>query len=161
MSSLISDTKIDTCGKIQCVRRAIEEKSVMQGLNGLKYLSTVVALIMRTLYDITRQNGKGLTSWRVMAATTSGFTTVYSTYWDIVIDWGLLQKNSTNKWLRDKLLIPNKAVYFVAIVSSITIIAFYFIFLSYPNIPNNPNLVGVILAGVERASKTCLDAVDS
>ncbi|KAL8545985.1 hypothetical protein ACS0TY_005918 [Phlomoides rotata] len=104
---------------LQCVRRTIEEKSTMQALNGLKYFSTVIALIMRTLYDITRQNGNGYTVWRIMAATTSGFTTIYSTYWDIVIDWGLLQKNSSNKWLRDKLLISNKAVYFVAIVLNI------------------------------------------
>ncbi|KAL0431733.1 UNVERIFIED_CONTAM: Phosphate transporter [Sesamum radiatum] len=44
-----------------------------------------------------------------------GVTTIYNTYWDIVIDWGLLQKNAKNRWLRDKLLISNKAVYFLAI----------------------------------------------
>lgn len=90
----------------------------MQGFNGLKYLSTVVALVMRSLYDIARQNGSQATLLRIMAAATSGITTIYSTYWDIVVDWGLLQKNSKNKWLRDKLLIPNKAVYVVAMVSS-------------------------------------------
>ncbi|KAH6786486.1 EXS family protein [Perilla frutescens var. hirtella] len=42
-----------------------------------------------------------------------------NTYWDIVIDWGLLRRNSKNPWLRDKLLISNKAVYFVAIVVNI------------------------------------------
>ncbi|KAL3636587.1 Phosphate transporter PHO1 9 [Castilleja foliolosa] len=51
-----------------------------------------------------------------MAASTSGLTTIYSTYWDIVKDWGLLRKNAKNKWLRDNLLISSKAVYFVAIV---------------------------------------------
>lgn len=90
----------------------------MQGLNGLKYLSTVVALVMRSLYDIARQNGSPATLLRIMAAATSGITTIYSTYWDIVVDWGLLRKNSKNQWLRDKLLIPNKAVYAVAMVSS-------------------------------------------
>lgn len=53
-----------------------------------------------------------------MATSTSGFTTVYNTYWDIVYDWGLLTRKSRNPWLRDKLLIQNKAVYFVAIVST-------------------------------------------
>uniref|UniRef100_M0ZM11 SPX, N-terminal; EXS, C-terminal n=1 Tax=Solanum tuberosum TaxID=4113 RepID=M0ZM11_SOLTU len=99
---------------IQCLRRLFEEKDSMQGLNGLKYFSTIVALVMKTLYS-----QKGGTFWRVMAASTSGVTTVANTYWDLVIDWGLLQRNSKNPWLRDKLLVPHKIVYFVAIVLDI------------------------------------------
>ncbi|XP_006338427.1 phosphate transporter PHO1 homolog 3-like [Solanum tuberosum] len=99
---------------IQCLRRLFEEKDSMQGLNSLKYFSTIVALVMRTLYS-----QKGGTFWRVMAASTSGVTTVANTYWDLVIDWGLLQRNSKNPWLRDKLLVPHKIVYFVAIVLDI------------------------------------------
>ncbi|XP_051140634.1 phosphate transporter PHO1 homolog 9-like [Andrographis paniculata] len=99
---------------LQCLRRLFEEKDSMQGYNALKYFSTIVALVMRTLYDLKR-----ITFWRIMAASTSGITTIYSTYWDIVIDWGLLQKKSKNPWLRDKLLISNKAVYYIAIVANI------------------------------------------
>ncbi|MCD7447326.1 hypothetical protein HAX54_027190 [Datura stramonium] len=99
---------------IQCLRRLFEERDSMQGLNSLKYFSTIVALVMRTLYDQKRG-----TFWKVMAASTSGITTVANTYWDLVIDWGLLQRNSTNRWLRDKLLVPHKIVYFVAIVLDI------------------------------------------
>lgn len=99
---------------IQCLRRLFEEKDSMQGLNSLKYFSTIVALVMRTLYDQKRG-----TFWKVMAASTSGVTTVANTYWDLVIDWGLLQRNSKNRWLRDKLLVPHKIVYFVAIVLDI------------------------------------------
>lgn len=83
----------------------------MQGLNALKYFSTIVALVVRTLYG-----QKGGTFLQILAASTSGFTTIFNTYWDIVIDWGLLRRNSRNPWLRDKLLISNKAVYFVAMV---------------------------------------------
>ncbi|KAK6129181.1 hypothetical protein DH2020_037075 [Rehmannia glutinosa] len=93
---------------LQCLRRLFEEKEPMQGLNSLKYFSTIVALVMRTVYDLRRG-----TFWRIMAASTSGVTTVYNTYWDIVIDWGLLQRKARNPWLRDKLLISNKAVYFI------------------------------------------------
>ncbi|KAK6152597.1 hypothetical protein DH2020_012236 [Rehmannia glutinosa] len=81
---------------------------------------TVVALVMRTIYDLRRQM-----FWRIMAASTSGITTIYNTYWDIVIDWGLLRKNAKNPWLRDNLLISNKAVYFVAIVSNKSSFLFY------------------------------------
>ncbi|XP_073129980.1 phosphate transporter PHO1 homolog 9-like [Henckelia pumila] len=99
---------------LQCLRRMFEEKDLMQGVNGLKYFSTVVALVFRTMYDLRRG-----TFWKIMAASSSGVTTIFSTYWDIVMDWGLLRKNSKNPWLRDKLLVANKAVYFVAIVVNI------------------------------------------
>ncbi|PIN10838.1 putative small molecule transporter [Handroanthus impetiginosus] len=99
---------------IQCLRRWFEEKDPAQGRNCLKYFSTIVALVMRTIYDLRRG-----TFWKIMAASTSGVTTIYSTYWDIVIDWGLLRRDARNPWLRDKLLISNKAVYYVAIVVNI------------------------------------------
>ncbi|XP_075493943.1 phosphate transporter PHO1 homolog 9-like isoform X2 [Primulina tabacum] len=99
---------------LQCLRRVFEEKNVMQGLNSLKYFLTVVALVIKTIYDFRRG-----TFWRIVAASSSGVTAVFNTYWDIVMDWGLLQKKARNPWLRDKLLISNRAVYFVAIVVNI------------------------------------------
>ncbi|KAK6913291.1 EXS, C-terminal [Dillenia turbinata] len=99
---------------LQCLRRLFEEKDSMQGLNGLKYLSTIVAVVMRTAYDIR----SGLT-WKIMAAASSSITTIGSIYWDIVIDWGLLLRKSRNPWLREKLPVPNKRVYFAAIVLNV------------------------------------------
>nr|GLL39194.1 phosphate transporter PHO1 homolog 9 isoform X2 [Ipomoea trifida] len=96
---------------LQCLRRLFEEKDLSHGVNGLKHFTTVAALVLRTLYELK----KG-TTMRILAAVFSGITTIANTYWDIVIDWGLLQRNSKNPWLRDKLLVPNKAVYFAAIV---------------------------------------------
>ncbi|GFP98201.1 phosphate transporter pho1 homolog 9 [Phtheirospermum japonicum] len=100
---------------LQCLRRLVEDRGARHGLNALKYLSTIVALVMRTLYDLNRGNN----FWRILAASASGVTTIYNTYWDIVIDWGLLRRDAKNPWLRDKLLLSNKAVYFVAIVVNI------------------------------------------
>ncbi|XP_019195152.1 PREDICTED: phosphate transporter PHO1 homolog 3-like isoform X2 [Ipomoea nil] len=99
---------------LQCLRRFFEEKDHSQGVNGLKHFTTVAALVLRTLYELK----KGATM-RILAAVFSGITTIANTYWDIVIDWGLLQRNSKNPWLRDKLLVPNKAVYFAAIVMNL------------------------------------------
>ncbi|KAK4797643.1 hypothetical protein SAY86_029969 [Trapa natans] len=99
---------------LQCIRRLVEEKAPMQGYNGLKYFSTIVALVIRTVYSQFGGN-----SWRVLASVTSGATTIFSTYWDIVIDWGLLDRNSKNPWLRDKLVIQNKAVYFIAMILNV------------------------------------------
>ncbi|KAF5958562.1 hypothetical protein HYC85_005787 [Camellia sinensis] len=98
---------------IQCLRCLVEERDSMHALNGLKYFSTIIAVVMRTGNDL--KWGK---TWKIMATTSSGVAIIASTYWDIVIDWGLLRRNSRNPWLRDKLLISNKSVYFVAIVST-------------------------------------------
>lgn len=98
---------------LQCLRRLFEERDYIHALNGLKYFSTIVAVVMRTGNDLEW----GIT-WRIMAAASSGVATIISTYWDIVIDWGLLRRNSKNPWLREKLLISNRSVYFVAIVSA-------------------------------------------
>lgn len=84
----------------------------MQGYNGLKYFLTIVAVSVRTAYSLD----KGM-SWKVVAWIFSISAAIFSTYWDLFIDWGLLQRNSRNRWLRDKLLIPYNGVYFGAIVS--------------------------------------------
>lgn len=94
---------------LQCIRRTVEEHDIMQFYNGLKYFSTIVAVVMRTAYNLNR--GK---VWLVLAAVSSSIATIVSTYWDLSIDWGLLQRKSKNPWLRDKLLVSRKRVYFVA-----------------------------------------------
>ncbi|KAF6171790.1 hypothetical protein GIB67_007311 [Kingdonia uniflora] len=99
---------------LQCLRRLFEEKEVIQGFNCLKYFSTIVAVVMRTVYE----TNKGI-SWRIMAGVTSGIAALYSTYWDLKIDWGLLQRHSKNPWLRDKLLVPHQSIYFAVMVLNV------------------------------------------
>ncbi|KAG8482567.1 hypothetical protein CXB51_024100 [Gossypium anomalum] len=98
---------------VQCLRRLVEENDTAHGLNGLKYFSTIAAVAIRTIYSHQKQKTK---TWLVLAAATSGIATMASTYWDIVIDWGLLNRNSTNPWLRDKLVVQHKGVYYAAMV---------------------------------------------
>ncbi|XP_047158069.1 phosphate transporter PHO1 homolog 3-like [Vigna umbellata] len=99
---------------LQCLRRLFEEKDMMQGYNGLKYFLTIAAVCLRTADTLD-----GGTRWKVMAWIFSISTAIFSTYWDIVIDWGLLQRHSRNRWLRDKLLVPQKSVYFAAMVLNV------------------------------------------
>ncbi|GER47252.1 EXS (ERD1/XPR1/SYG1) family protein [Striga asiatica] len=101
---------------LQCLRRLVEEKDPMHGYNGLKYLSTIIAVSTRTAYTLN-----GSPYWRLTAWIASIIATLVSTYWDIVIDWGLFQRHSKNKWLRDKLVIPHKIVYFVAMVLNVVL----------------------------------------
>ncbi|KAG6647337.1 hypothetical protein CIPAW_07G072400 [Carya illinoinensis] len=101
---------------LQCLRRLYEEKDAMQGYNGLKYFLTIVAVSMRTAYSLNEGLG-----WKTVAWIFSAIVAIFSTYWDLVFDWGLLQRQSKNRWLRDKLLIPHKSVYFGAIVLNVVL----------------------------------------
>ncbi|KAF9674411.1 hypothetical protein SADUNF_Sadunf10G0124500 [Salix dunnii] len=99
---------------LQCLRRLFEEKDPMQGYNGLKYFLTIVAVCLRTAYSINKGVG-----WRAIAWTFSVIAAVIGIYWDVVFDWGLLQRHSKNRCLRDKLLVPHKSVYFGAMVLNV------------------------------------------
>lgn len=89
----------------------------MQGYNGLKYFLTIVAVSVRTAYSVD----KGL-HWKIVAWIASISAAIVGTYWDLVVDWGLLQRTSKNRWLRDKLLVPYKSVYFAAMVKTTKIV---------------------------------------
>ncbi|KAI7749422.1 hypothetical protein M8C21_017188, partial [Ambrosia artemisiifolia] len=94
---------------LQCIRRLCDGRDSTQALNALKYFSTIAAVVTRTIYS--QQRG---TTLKIISASTSGVATIFSTYWDIVMDWGLLRKDSENPWLRDKLILPNRCIYFIA-----------------------------------------------
>ncbi|KAG6654224.1 phosphate transporter PHO1 homolog 3-like [Carya illinoinensis] len=100
---------------LQCLRRLCEEKDAMQGYNGLKYFLTIVAVCMRTASSLDKKSS----GWKTLAWVFSAIASIISTYWDLVFDWGLLQRQSKNRWLRDKLLIPHKSVYFGAMVLNV------------------------------------------
>ncbi|MCD7463530.1 hypothetical protein HAX54_050798 [Datura stramonium] len=95
----------------QCVRRLFEEKDQAQAYNGLRYFLTILAVVIKTAYGLR----KSLT-WEVLVILSSLVTTLFNTYWDIVVDWGLLRRKSKNKFLRDKLILHHRSVYFIAMV---------------------------------------------
>ncbi|KAK6159911.1 hypothetical protein DH2020_003292 [Rehmannia glutinosa] len=99
---------------LQCVRRLFEEKDFSHGLNGLRYFWTIVAVVIRTAFELRKE-----IAWKVLALVSSAIATIANTYWDIVVDWGLLQRKSKNLFLRDKLLVSHKNVYFAAMVLDI------------------------------------------
>ncbi|TXG70201.1 hypothetical protein EZV62_005136 [Acer yangbiense] len=99
---------------LQCIRRVYEEKDRMQGYNAVKYFMGIVAISTRSAYSLYMGMG-----WKIIAGITSAIAAIYCTYWDLVVDWGLLQRHSKNRWLRDKLLVPCKTVYFAAMVLNV------------------------------------------
>ncbi|KAG9133039.1 hypothetical protein Leryth_023720 [Lithospermum erythrorhizon] len=99
---------------LQCIRRLFEEGDYSQGVNGLRYFLTIIAVVIRTSFELRKS-----VTWKVLAVVSSAIATFMNTYWDIVVDWGLLQRKSKNLFLRDKLVISKRSVYFVAIVLDI------------------------------------------
>ncbi|KAL3679555.1 hypothetical protein R1sor_022511 [Riccia sorocarpa] len=100
---------------MQCVRRFIDEGDRAHVANGGKYLSALVAVVLRIQYGRTSS-----VAWAFLFVLSSAVATVYQVYWDLVVDWGLLRKNSSNKWLRDQLIMPKrKAIYFVSMILNV------------------------------------------
>ncbi|KAK8567313.1 hypothetical protein V6N12_005909 [Hibiscus sabdariffa] len=101
---------------LQCIRRWFEEKEAMHVYNSINYILTIVAVIIRGIFELK----KGMV-WMVLALLSSAVAIVTSTYWDIVVDWGLLRRHSKNPYLRDKLLVPYKSVYFAAMALDVVL----------------------------------------
>ena len=54
--------------------------------------------------------------WLCLLVVMSSTATVYQLYWDFVKDWGLLQLNSKNPWLRNELMLRRKFIYYFSMV---------------------------------------------
>lgn len=78
-------------------------------------MSAMVAAAARVTY------GRQPDSYIMLAIViiTSLVATGYQLYWDFVRDWGFFNKNSRNPWLRDDLILKNKSIYYMSIVSSL------------------------------------------
>lgn len=83
----------------------------MQLYNAGKYASAMIAMVVKLTYMIKQD-----TTWLVLFILFSCVATLYQLYWDLVVDWGLLQTASKNRWLRDNLILRKKYIYFVSMV---------------------------------------------
>ncbi|VFQ64489.1 unnamed protein product [Cuscuta campestris] len=101
---------------LQCIRRLFEENDIAHLYNGLRYFLTIVAVAIRTAFEL-----KGSLSWKVFAILMSVLATIMNTYWDIVVDWGLLRRKSRNTLLRNKLVVSHASVYFTAMVLDVAL----------------------------------------
>ncbi|CAN7091733.1 unnamed protein product [Brassica rapa subsp. narinosa] len=105
---------------LQCMRRVFEERNIEQGYNSFKYFLVVVAVCLGMAYEVDRKKDRQ-TIWRWSGGVTSAMAVVFCTYWDLVQDWGLLNRTSKNPWLRDELLVPHKEVYFIAMILNVVL----------------------------------------
>ena len=114
MYSIVSST--NTCYlncHYQCARRWFDDCDVNHLINMGKYVSAMVAAGARVTYS--RQDNH---LWFAIVLVTSVVATLYQLYWDFVKDWGFLNPDSRNPWLRDGLILKNKSIYYMSMVSS-------------------------------------------
>lgn len=101
---------------MQCARRWFDEYDTNHLANMGKYVSAMVAAGARLTY--TRQSNY---LWFSIVLVTSVAATIYQLYWDFVKDWGFLNPNSRNPWLRDDLILKNKSIYYISIALNVVL----------------------------------------
>ncbi|KAI3796217.1 hypothetical protein L1987_38883 [Smallanthus sonchifolius] len=94
---------------MQCARRWLDEGDTGHVTNLGKYVSAMLAAGAKVAYEKEKSVG-----WLCVLVIMSSITTVYQLYWDFVKDWGLLQMNSKNPWLRNELILRQKFIYFLS-----------------------------------------------
>lgn len=92
---------------MQCARRWFDEGQIDHLVNLGKYVSAMLAAGAKVAYE--RDKSAGM-MWLVVVI--SSAATIYQLYWDFVMDWGLLQMNSKNPWLRNELVLRRKFIYY-------------------------------------------------
>ncbi|KAL0380708.1 UNVERIFIED_CONTAM: Phosphate transporter [Sesamum angustifolium] len=92
---------------MQCARRWFDEGHKSHLVNLGKYVSAMLAAGAKVAYEKEKSTG-----WLCLLVVVSSGATLYQLYWDFVKDWGLLQLNSKNPWLRDELMLRRKSIYF-------------------------------------------------
>ncbi|KAL3644625.1 Phosphate transporter PHO1 1 [Castilleja foliolosa] len=95
---------------MQCARRWFDEGHSSHLMNLGKYVSAMLAAGAKVAYEKDKTSG-----WLCLVVIMSTVSTVYQLYWDFVKDWGLLQFNSKNPWLRDELMLRRKFVYYFSL----------------------------------------------
>ncbi|XP_024021604.1 phosphate transporter PHO1 homolog 1 [Morus notabilis] len=94
---------------MQCARRWFDEGQKSHLVNLGKYVSAMLAAGTKVAYEKERSAG-----WLCLVVVMSSVATMYQLYWDFVKDWGLLQMNSKNPWLRNELMLRRKIIYYIS-----------------------------------------------
>jgi len=97
----------------QCARRWFDEGETSHLVNLGKYVSAMLAAGTKVAYEKERSLG-----WLCLVVAMSSVATIYQLYWDFVKDWGLLQHNSNNPWLRNQLMLRQKSIYYFSMVQT-------------------------------------------
>lgn len=111
---------------LQCVRRYMDTGDWFPHLaNMTKYIVTTIYYCLLSVYRIDRSNLN-----RAAFIFIACINSVYTSSWDIFMDWSLLQPHSKNFLLRDTLFFKRKIYYYAAMVINV-ILRFQWIFYAF------------------------------
>ena len=81
-------------------------------LNTLKYAATICTAVFSFEYKLGAD--KIQAAWLLFPV----ISLFYSFIWDLKMDWDLLQKNTKNKFLREKLVFGSSRIYYLILVGN-------------------------------------------
>ncbi|KAH3663783.1 hypothetical protein OGAPHI_005186 [Ogataea philodendri] len=111
---------------LQCFRRYADTGEWFPHLaNMLKYTVSILYYMSLSLYRIDT-----IQKYRALLITFATINSIYSSIWDILMDWSLLQFDSQNYLLRDHLIFKRKWYYYLAMVVDV-ILRFQWIFYAF------------------------------
>lgn len=105
---------------VQCARRWFDEGQTSHLINLGKYVSAMLAAGAKVAYEKEPRVG-----WLCLVVVMSSGATLYQLYWDFVKDWGLLQMNSKNPWLRNELMLRRKIIYYFSMVYTVALFSLF------------------------------------
>ncbi|XP_074274709.1 phosphate transporter PHO1 homolog 1 [Silene latifolia] len=130
---------------MQCARRWFDEGEVNHLVNLGKYVSAMLAAGAKLAYEKEKSTG-----YLCLVVALSSAATVYQLYWDYVKDWGLLQTNSRNPWLRNELMLQKKFVYYFSMVLNLVLRLAWLQTVLHPSFGNvDYRVIGLFLAALE------------
>ncbi|CAN3367546.1 protein Syg1p [Diutina catenulata] len=113
---------------LQCIRRYMDSGDWFPHLaNMCKYGVSIIYYALLSVYRIERT-----TKHRAAFITFASLNSLYSSAWDLVMDWSLLHPGSKNWLLRDHLFYPYKSLYYSAMVADV-LLRFQWIFYAFFN----------------------------
>lgn len=111
---------------LQCLRRYMDTGDAFPHLaNMVKYLVGAIYYCLLSVWRINRTNQN-----RAAFITFACINSIYTSIWDIVMDWSLGQTTSKNFLLRDHLFYKKKGYYYVASVVDV-LLRFQWIFYAF------------------------------
>ncbi|KAG8954239.1 hypothetical protein FRC04_000461 [Tulasnella sp. 424] len=104
---------------IQCIKRYVDSRNYIHLINGGKYSSSIIAAgLFFNWRNHGSHPGRHYVAWVFFSAVSS----VYTSGWDLLMDWSLLQSHSTRRFLRPELLYGDYyPIYYFAIISNVLI----------------------------------------
>lgn len=98
---------------MQCFRRFADTGDIFPHLaNAAKYSCLILYYMFLSLTRIHHES----TAFHVLFVTSACLNAIYSSFWDLFMDFSLMQPDAKNKWLRNELAFKSPIPYYLIIV---------------------------------------------